>query len=456
MPQVVALETYCLENSNKLTRPGFETFLSTDESRRPTVIDKRQAKRLYRLQSIPNVNTRLYLDNSDVGNETKQDFESIVRKQIDESSIQPSTKVYHRPLDVSNKSLAKFSFGKIRHDPQQIIPSQITTVRNHPAAITILRHEQGPNNEIVPRFTDRLVLDQTIRNRLNSNCALNRTEDCKQTDDDLQNRSLQSNLTYNPKQQQELNRNAIAHHFIYTSMQQAAFDEIPWDSKLPPKLPVPLTTYEVNGSDPLLKSKSHLSFLDTRTCNILQWDRVQSRNIHYNRKPFNNVAPLSRAQQIPGYAGSIGGYNLQDIDNPDIDYKPYTVLRTEQPKFSLNPFKTNIPFYTGKSHWTKIDPVSHYDEFGRAYTTTAAFHKSFPIDNLSYRQSNFNRPLSQIVTNVIPQNPFNQMDINNTTINASIDSRSHIVLRQLPGKKLLPLKNNMKKEEEIVNNEVNN
>ncbi|CAF4463194.1 unnamed protein product, partial [Rotaria sp. Silwood2] len=118
--------------------------------------------------------------------------------------------------------------------------------------------------------------------------------------------------------------------------------------------------------------------------------------------------------------------------------------------------KTNIPFYTGKSHWTKIDPVSHYDEFGRAYTTTAAFHKSFPIDNLSYRQSNFNRPLSQIVTNVIPQNPFNQMDINNTTINASIDSRSHIVLRQLPGKKLLPLKNNMKKEEEIVNNEVNN
>ncbi|CAF3602688.1 unnamed protein product, partial [Rotaria sp. Silwood2] len=81
---------------------------------------------------------------------------------------------------------------------------------------------------------------------------------------------------------------------------------------------------------------------------------------------------------------------------------------------------------------------------------------SFPIDNLSYRQSNFNRPLSQIVTNVIPQNPFNQMDINNTTINASIDSRSHIVLRQLPGKKLLPLKNNMKKEEEIVNNEVNN
>ncbi|CAF5112035.1 unnamed protein product, partial [Rotaria sp. Silwood1] len=166
MPQVVATQTYCLENSNKLTRPGFETFLTTDDSRGPTVVDKRQVKRLYRLQRKPNTNTRLHLDNSDVGYDTEGHFESVVRKQIDESFVQPPKRVYHRPLDVSNKALAKLSLGKTRRDPQQIIPSQITTVRSHPEAITILRHEQDSDKEIVPRFTDRLVLDRTIRSRL--------------------------------------------------------------------------------------------------------------------------------------------------------------------------------------------------------------------------------------------------------------------------------------------------
>jgi hypothetical protein len=37
--------------------------------------------------------------------------------------------------------------------------------------------------------------------------------------------------------------------------------------------------------------------------------------------------------------------------------------------------KPNISSYTGKTHWTKIDPVSHHDQSGYAYTTTAAFHK---------------------------------------------------------------------------------
>ncbi|CAF4860176.1 unnamed protein product, partial [Rotaria magnacalcarata] len=58
---------------------------------------------------------------------------------------------------------AKFSFGNSRLDPQYLVPSQLTTVRNHPAALSILRHEKGPDHEIVPRFTDRLVSDRVIR-----------------------------------------------------------------------------------------------------------------------------------------------------------------------------------------------------------------------------------------------------------------------------------------------------
>jgi hypothetical protein len=75
---------------------------------------------------------------------------------------------------------------------------------------------------------------------------------------------------------------------------------------------------------------------DVRTYDVLDWDRVQPRNIHSYRKPIANIAPLSRAQQISGYSGSISGSHIQDIDDPTIDFKPYTIVRTEQPKFTIN------------------------------------------------------------------------------------------------------------------------
>ncbi len=106
---------------------------------------------------------------------------------------------------------------------------------------------------------------------------------------------------------------------------------------MPPKVPVPITTYEADGSDPLFKSKSLSSFQDVRTYDVLEWDRVQPRDGHFYRKPFNNVAPLPRAYQISGYSGAISGYHIQDIDNPTVDFKPYKVVRTEQPKFTIEP-----------------------------------------------------------------------------------------------------------------------
>lgn len=109
------------------------------------------------------------------------------------------------------------------------------------------------------------------------------------------------------------------------------------DTKLPPKLPIPMTTYEVNGSDPVLKPKRASSIHDSRTRRMLEWDRVESRNVNFYRKPLENVAPLPRAQQISGYSGCIGGYHIQEIDNPTVDFKPLTLVRSEQPKFGINP-----------------------------------------------------------------------------------------------------------------------
>jgi hypothetical protein len=141
MTQIVSSKPYCLESSTQLTRPASETFYRIDGSNAPTIIDKYQAKRLYRLQRAPDINPGLHLDKSDVGYESQGYFDSIVRKQIDESSPQSIKSVYHRPTNMSNVAMTKFSLGKARLDPQRIVPSEMKISRNHPSAIKTLRFD---------------------------------------------------------------------------------------------------------------------------------------------------------------------------------------------------------------------------------------------------------------------------------------------------------------------------
>ncbi|UJR36925.1 hypothetical protein I4U23_029637 [Adineta vaga] len=466
MTQIVSSKPYCLENSTQLTRPASETFYRISGHNVPTIIDKQQAKRLYRLQQAPNINGRVQLDTSDVGYDRQGYFDSVVRKQISESSTQSTQQIFHRPTDMSNASLARFSLGKARLDPQRMIPNQVTTLRDHPSAITMLRHEQGPTEEIVPRFTERLVTDRVLRGRLGPGGTLIPEEDCREAENYLRKigrSSAPASLAQHSRLHQSGNqlskRDELARRFMYTSTQQAAFDEVAWDSKLPSKLPMPLSTYEAHGSDPVLQSKRLISLQDARTRQILEWDRVQLRNVNFYRKPLENVAPLPRAQHISGYSGCIGGDNIQDIDNPTVDFQPYTLVRNEQPKFGINPFKTNIPFYTGKSHWTKITPVSHYDSQGQAYTTTADYHKPLSVNEPTQRHTDLNGQLSRSVTTVLPQNPFNNMDITCTTTNGSLDTRSHIVIKDLPRSTSSPSKTqktNENKAENTDNNQMKN
>lgn len=199
--------------------------------------------------------------------------------------------------------------------------------------------------------------------------TLNPEEDGRQAESYLRahgrlGSAASSTVTYVPRAHsrtvnEELKRDELARHFMYTSTQQAAFDEVTWgivlflpylvlrfginrvsylhsDSKLPPKLPVPLSTYEADGSDPVLKTEHAPALPDARSRTILDHDRTQTRQINFYRKPIENVAPLPRAQQISGYSGCIGGEQIQDIDNPAIPFKPFTVLRTDQPKFGAN------------------------------------------------------------------------------------------------------------------------
>jgi hypothetical protein len=64
-----------------------------------------------------------------------------------------------------------------------------------------------------------------------------------------------------------------------------------------------------------------------------------------------------------------------------------------------------------------------------------------------------NGQLSRAVTTVIPQNPFNQMDINSTTTNASIDSRPQFLIQDLPGNVSSSSKDNKNNEEKTTEND---
>jgi hypothetical protein len=139
MAQIVSSTSFCLENSTQLTRPASEKFYRIDGSNAPTIIDKHQAKRLYRLQQTPNNNPGLHLENADVSYETQGYFDSIVRKQVGESAAQPTKSVYHQPTNMSDSSTKQFSLGKRRLDPQRIVPSEMRILRNHPSATKILR-----------------------------------------------------------------------------------------------------------------------------------------------------------------------------------------------------------------------------------------------------------------------------------------------------------------------------
>lgn len=139
MSQIVASKPFCLENSTQLTRPASETFYRIDGSNGPNVIDKHQAKRLYRLQRTPMRQTSLRIDQTEPHYDAHGYFNSIVEKQIQESSPEQTKSIYHAPTDMSNQSLTRFSLGKARLDPQYLVPNETHSVRSHPIAITMLR-----------------------------------------------------------------------------------------------------------------------------------------------------------------------------------------------------------------------------------------------------------------------------------------------------------------------------
>nr|XP_033786371.1 spermatogenesis-associated protein 48 [Geotrypetes seraphini] len=164
-----------------------------------------------------------------------------------------------------------------------------------------------------------------------------------------------SDDTYSVNQREE-----AARKFMYTSSTQSNYEEVSWDTKLPPKMLPPDSTLE-QMADPVSRHLTWKRYVMEPA--IWQsvggiWDRFQTRPFHVDGRPVTFVSPCQRIYQIPLYSGCIGAENLEDIDNPSANFVPITVLRTPQPQPSTH--NGNIPGYTGKIQWTLSHPPSSY------------------------------------------------------------------------------------------------
>ncbi|XP_068092619.1 protein SPMIP7 isoform X2 [Hyperolius riggenbachi] len=210
--------------------------------------------------------------------------------------------------------------------------------------------------------------------------------------------------------QDSCSRDSLVHRFVYTSSTQRSYEDVPWDIKLPPKLKPPESTLE-RLPDPISQHFTLKRYEPEPE--IWQvaggiWDRFQTRLFHGQKKPLTFVSPYPHMDHIPGYCGFTGSVNTEDIDDPNVVFRPFTKVRTPQPRYTTTAHTPNIPGYTGRVHWIAIHPANS----NLLSPSSSAGTKMSGLLTESRTGSPFNHqaPLSKMVTTVSPFNPYNKTD----------------------------------------------
>ncbi|XP_006875350.1 PREDICTED: uncharacterized protein C7orf72 homolog [Chrysochloris asiatica] len=206
------------------------------------------------------------------------------------------------------------------------------------------------------------------------------------------------------------NKKYNAKDSFYKSSTQKAYEDIPWDKMLPPKLDPDDTTVE---KAPDLISQCFTLKRYERLPAITQivgglWDRFQTRSFLAPVKPINFVSPSSRSKYIPLYTGYVESTNADDIDNPFGDLTSLAKPRTSRPRYTDTSRSANIPGYTGKVHFTATHPANSNIPPTTPSPESEVHHilrKDMKVDFFRHQA-----PLSRMITTVKPYNPFNRKE----------------------------------------------
>ncbi|XP_078541960.1 protein SPMIP7 [Lissotriton helveticus] len=211
-------------------------------------------------------------------------------------------------------------------------------------------------------------------------------------------------LKDSPKAAAEKLKNELARKYLYTSTTHRAYGDVFWDNKLPPKITPPALTIDT-PADPVWHSQMVEKYGSKQE--MWQeigglWDRFQTRRPLKTIRPVTFISPCPRAHQIPLYTGSIGAENLEDIDNPNEKFFPFTIMRTPA-LYSNTSLKPNIPGYAGEVHWLATEPSNSNRHSASATICKQANGAGTWSPCYRYRHLG---PFSRMITNVAPSNPF--------------------------------------------------
>lgn len=204
-------------------------------------------------------------------------------------------------------------------------------------------------------------------------------------------------------------RDELVRKFMYTSSTQRAYEDVPWDVKLPAKIQPPETTIE-KMPDPIshhFTLKRYESQPEIWQVAGGMWDRFQTRLFQGHKKPLDFISPYPRMDHIPGYCGFTGSSNSEDIDNPNADFQPFTKMRSVQPQYTKTAHTPNIPGYTGRVHWIAIHPA-HSNLPTHRPSQDTEMSRSLPGNRIGTAFKHQGH-LSRMVTTVSPCNPFNKV-----------------------------------------------
>ncbi|XP_031300853.2 protein SPMIP7 [Camelus dromedarius] len=265
------------------------------------------------------------------------------------------------------------------------------------------------------RWNSRAVPDVSIRARLGGwtspvkvtplqprreGCSVNHTytfdEDAARTDD--------GELLLQP------NKKSNAKSSFYKSSTQKAYEVVPWDKMIPPKLDPEETTVEKAAdlvSQCFTLKRYEPSPAITQMVGGL-WDRFQTRSFLAPVKPVNFVSPSSRSKYVPLYTGCVQSTDADDLDNPWGDITSLAKPRSSEILRTTASRSAHMPGYAGKVHFAATHPAN-----SDIPSTTpspdsevqSVLRQATVVDVFRHQA-----PLSRMVTTVKPYNPFNKKE----------------------------------------------
>uniref|UniRef100_A0A8C6GUM7 Sperm microtubule inner protein 7 n=1 Tax=Mus spicilegus TaxID=10103 RepID=A0A8C6GUM7_MUSSI len=197
---------------------------------------------------------------------------------------------------------------------------------------------------------------------------------------------------------------------FYKSSTQKAYEDVPWDKMLPPKLDPEETTVE-KAADHIsqcfsLKRYERLPAITQMVGGL--WDRFQTRLFSAPAKPINFVSPSTRSKYIPLYTGHVQSTDADNVDNPYGDIKSVASPRHSKLQYTNSSRSANIPGYTGKVHFTATHPTNSNIP-SRVPSADSEMNRLL-LQEMRVDRFRHQGPMSQMVTTVKPYNPFNKKE----------------------------------------------